>query len=48
VDTAAADALSGTLSVRFQLHRYVAALTGRYPTGTAVLAGTGMAVQAGL
>jgi HK97 family phage major capsid protein len=38
---------AGTLSVRIQLHRYVAAILGRYPTGIAVIQGTGMATPAG-
>jgi hypothetical protein len=41
------DVLSGTLEVRFQLHRTVAALVGRYPTGISKLIGTGMTVQEG-
>ena len=41
------DVLSGTLSARIQLHRYVAALTGRYPSAIATLTGTGMVVQSG-
>lgn len=41
------DVLSGTLQARIQLHRYVAALLGRYPTAVATLQGSGMAVQSG-
>ena len=33
--------LTGTLQVRFQLRRYVAALVGRYPTGISVMVGSG-------
>lgn len=40
------ETLSGTLQVRLQLHRYVAALQ-RYPTGIATLTGTGLVVQSG-
>jgi HK97 family phage major capsid protein len=39
--------LSGNLQARLQLRGYVAALTGRYPAGVAVIKGTGMIVQAG-
>jgi hypothetical protein len=39
--------LSGTLQARLQLHGYVAALLGRYPSGIAVLNGTGFVVQSG-
>jgi HK97 family phage major capsid protein len=38
---------AGTLSVRIQLHRYAAAIIGRYPTGIAVMQGTGMVTQPG-
>ena len=41
------EVLSGTLQARLQLHRYVAALNGRYPASTAALQGTGMAIAAG-
>ncbi|MGA8763878.1 MAG: hypothetical protein WB562_13515, partial [Candidatus Sulfotelmatobacter sp.] len=41
------DVLSGTLTARFQLHRYVAAILGRYPAGVSYLAGAGMVVQTG-
>ena len=43
----APDVLSGTLSVRLRLHRYVAAITGRYPSGIATIGGTGFVVQSG-
>jgi HK97 family phage major capsid protein len=39
------EVLSGTLQARIHLHTYAAALTGRYPTGTAFVKGTGMIVQ---
>jgi HK97 family phage major capsid protein len=39
--------LSGTLQARLQIHGYAAALLGRYPSATAYLQGTGMAVQSG-
>ena len=38
---------SGDLGVRFQLRRTVAAILGRYPTGTSYLTGSGMEVQEG-
>lgn len=41
------DVLSGTLEVRFQLRRTVAALLGRYPSGISKLVGAGMKVQEG-
>jgi hypothetical protein len=41
------DVLSGTLSARFQLHRYVAAILGRYPTGISYVTGAGMKPAAG-
>jgi HK97 family phage major capsid protein len=37
----------GTLTVRVELHRYVAAIIGRYPTGIAVIQGTGLVTQSG-
>lgn len=43
----ALEPLSGTLQARLRLHRYVAAITGRYPTGISVISGTGMDVQSG-
>jgi hypothetical protein len=43
----AEDVLSGTMEVRFQLHRTVAALLGRYPSGIAKLVGTGMVPVSG-
>lgn len=36
------DVGSGTLTVRFGLHRYVAFISGRVPSGTGVLSGTGL------
>lgn len=36
------DVLSGTLTVRFGLHRYVAFIGGRVPSATGVLSGTGL------
>ena len=33
--------LAGTMQARIQMHRYAAAITGRYPTGIAVITGTG-------
>lgn len=36
------DVLSGTLGARFQLHRYVAAILGRYPAGVSYMIGSGM------
>lgn len=39
--------LSGTLTARFRLHRYVAAVLGRYPAGIAYLFGAGMIPPAG-
>jgi len=41
------DVLSGTLEVRFQLRRTVAALLGRYPSGISKVTGVGMKVQEG-
>lgn len=41
------DVLSGSLSARFELHRYVAAILGRYPSGISVVEGTGMKTQEG-
>lgn len=41
------EVLSGTLQARLQLHTYVAALTGRYPTGIAKMQGSGMIVASG-
>lgn len=41
------EALAGTLGVRFRLHRYVDAITDRYPTAVATLTGTGMVTQTG-
>ena len=41
------DVLSGALTARFEMHRYVAALLGRYPSGVSILSGSGMTVQAG-
>lgn len=41
------DVLSGTLEVRFNLHRTVAALLGRYPSGISKVVGAGMKVQEG-
>lgn len=41
------DVVSGTLQARLQLHGYVAALTGRYPSGVATVQGTGTIVPAG-
>jgi len=41
------DVLSGTLQVRFELHRYVAAILGRFPSGISKVTGTGMVVQEG-
>jgi HK97 family phage major capsid protein len=41
------EVLSGTLQARLQLHAYVASLTGRYPSGVATLAGSGLVVQTG-
>jgi HK97 family phage major capsid protein len=38
---------SGSLQVRLQLRKYVAALTGRYPSGISVVCGTGFTVQSG-
>ncbi len=37
------EVLSGTLSCRIQLHRYCAAILGRYPSGIAQVVGSGMA-----
>jgi hypothetical protein len=42
VTMVAEDVLSGTMEVRFQLHRTVAAILGRYPPGVSKLIGTGM------
>jgi len=39
------EVLSGDLGVRIQLHRYAAAITNRYPTGIATVAGTGFVVS---
>ena len=36
------EVLSGTLTVRLQLYRYVAFTAERYPSGTSVIAGTGL------
>jgi hypothetical protein len=44
----AADVLSGTLQVRFQLHRTVAAMLGRFPAGISVVLGSGMKAQQGI
>jgi len=33
---------SGTMQARIQMHRYAAAITGRYPSGIAVVSGAGM------
>ena len=44
-DTESASA--GTLTVRIELHRYVAAILGRYPTGISVISGTGMVTPSG-
>lgn len=41
------DVLSGVLGVRFQMHAPVAAITNRYPSGIALLQGTGFVIQAG-
>jgi HK97 family phage major capsid protein len=41
------EVLSGTLGVRIQLRKYVAAIVGRYPTGIAQVTGSGMAVESG-
>lgn len=41
------EVLSGTLSVRFQMHNRAAAITNRYPTGISPITGTGMVVQTG-
>jgi HK97 family phage major capsid protein len=41
------EVLSGTLQARIQLHCYVAALLGRYPSGISVLNGSNMAVASG-
>lgn len=41
------DVLSGTLQARIQLHCYVAALVGRYPSGISYLTGTGTVIQSG-
>lgn len=41
------EVLSGDLGVRFQMHAGVAAITNRYPSGIAVLGGTGFVVQSG-
>ena len=41
------DVLSGAMGARIQLHRPVAAITNRYPSGIAAITGTGMAVQSG-
>jgi HK97 family phage major capsid protein len=41
------DLPSGTLGVRFQLRRYVAAILGRYPSGVSYMAGSGMKVATG-
>jgi hypothetical protein len=41
------DVLSGTLTARFQLHRYVAAILGRYPAGISYVLGSGMKPAAG-
>lgn len=38
---------AGTLSIRIELHRYVAAIVGRYPTGISVISGTGMVPASG-
>lgn len=40
---ALAEVLSGTLTVRLQLYRYVAFTAERYPAGIGVIAGTGLA-----
>jgi HK97 family phage major capsid protein len=41
------EVLSGTLGARIQLRNYVAAITNRYPSGVAVISGTGLVVQSG-
>lgn len=41
------DVNSGSLGVRFALRRTVAAILGRYPTGTSILEGSGMKVATG-
>jgi len=41
------EVLSGTLQVRIQLRNYVAAVLGRYVSGTGVVSGSGMAVASG-
>ena len=39
--------LSGSLGVRLVMHNYAAAITARFPTSIAVVAGTGMAYPSG-
>jgi hypothetical protein len=41
------EVLSGTMEIRLQLRCYAAAILARYPTGIAVLGGTGMTVPTG-
>lgn len=41
------EVLSGTLSVRFQMHNKAAAITNRYPSGISPITGTGLIVQSG-
>jgi HK97 family phage major capsid protein len=41
------ETLSGTLTARFAMRRYIAAILGRFPRGISVLSGTGMTVQSG-
>ena len=41
------EVLSGTLSARIQMHAGIAAITNRYPSGIAVMTGTGLVVQSG-
>ncbi len=41
------EVLSGSLGVRFRLHRSVAAILGRYPSGISAVTGSGMKAQQG-
>ena len=41
------ETLSGTLQVRLQVYNYVAFMGTRYPVGTSIISGTGLAVNSG-
>jgi len=41
------DVLSGNLTVRFQMYRYVAFTSGVRPTGVAMISGTGLTAPTG-